>query len=58
MNVRGSLLTYGGTEWYLKRKPNPDKPGLNIDPPERFVVSLAQHRRLRRMSLCLFYENR
>jgi hypothetical protein len=46
--------------------PNPDKPvpakpksrfigELNIDPPERFVVSLAQRRRLRRVSLCLFY---
>jgi len=41
MNIRGSLLTNGGTYWYLKRKPNLDKPELNIDPPaERFVVSL------------------
>jgi len=30
MNIRGSLLT-NGAEWYLKRKPNPDKPELNID---------------------------
>jgi hypothetical protein len=32
---------------------------LKIDPPaERFLVSLAQRRRLRRMSFCLFYLNR
>jgi hypothetical protein len=39
---------------------NPDKPELNIDPAaaERFVVSLAQRRRLRRVSLCLFNLNR
>jgi len=30
MNIRGSLLTNGGTYWYLKRKPNLDKPELNI----------------------------
>jgi hypothetical protein len=31
MNIRGSLLTNGGTELYLKREPSSDKPELKIE---------------------------
>jgi hypothetical protein len=31
MNIRGSLLTTGGTKWYLKREPNLDKPELKVE---------------------------